>query len=128
MICVSGLGILPIQSTKTYFSLLCVLQLTEKMAKMALCVGFELPLGSSCWIGVTWLGNFCKFLMTIFLPKVAKIFSDFLGYFKNKQIWLLWGQLVINWETFYSNIWSLCRLLNIFNQWINRNRLFTNWS
>ena len=65
---------------------------------------------------VTTLSDFWKFLVTIFLTKVAQIIYKFLGYLEKlhspekthvSASWVSFGNI---WATFYSNIWPYCFL------------------
>ena len=57
-------------------------------------------------ISATRLGNFLKFLATNLYTKVAQLYDDNFEKHLLFKMWLLLGQLVENWATFYSNIWS----------------------
>ena len=58
---------------------------------------------------VTRLGDFCKFLATKFLAKVAQMIGNFLGNFEKPHSYvktavaIVWGNI---WDTVYSNICS----------------------
>ena len=63
-------------------------------------------------ISVTRLGDFWNFLVTNYVTKVTRLFSDFMGSLK-KHCFLsqtgeatFWTTFVKTWATFYFNIWS----------------------
>ena len=63
-------------------------------------------------ISVIRLGEFCKFLVTYFLSKVAQMSGDFSNYFENvtfqveTAVATFWGHSWRIWATFYVNLWS----------------------
>ena len=73
---------------------------------------FVADIGSCDMGSVIRLGEFWKFLLTIFLAKVAQKAANFLGYFVKPLSYVntvvatflvIFGNI---WSTFYSNIWS----------------------
>ena len=71
-------------------------------------------------VSVTRLGDFCNFLVTIFITKVAQMFGDFMGSCENHRFLsqtgeaTFWVTFAKTWATFYFNIWSHCTQSSMF--------------